>query len=99
MAKNLLLFFNLVLFTETIFAGETYCELSADTALGYYCSDTVEVVVGADALVIQLNSRGRVVERDKSMISFSISKGCKVVVEEDRDDDAKFCQFKLLIEE
>jgi len=80
------------------FAGETFCEISGDQALGYYCSDTVEVVVGADATITQLDEDGRVVKRDSGMISFSLSNGCKIVAEEDLDDDAKFCRFHIVID-
>lgn len=84
---------------NTAFAGETFCEISGDQAFGYYCSDSIEIVVGADATIIQLDEDGRVVQRDSSMISFSLSNGCKVVVEEDLDDDAKFCRFNIVIDD
>lgn len=98
LVKTLLLAGSLSFGATTSFAGETFCEISGDQALGYYCSDTVEVVVGADATITQLKENGRVVKSKSRMISFSLSNGCKVVFEVDLDDDAKFCRFSLLID-
>ena len=94
--KILMLSSGLLLSAEAAIAGETFCEISDGEAIGYYCSDSVEVVVGADGTIEQLDDRGRVVERDSRMISFSLSRGCKAVMEERVDRDAKFCRFSLV---